>query len=195
MSFIYDMADTWNNGGTVFTAIKMTVTNTASAPGSRLIDLLIGATSIFNVDTDGQVTFRGSGQNNKLFPDSGSAGSGFIVFPGNSATANIALYTLGLKLGNTSMFVWGSGSGANSASDAGFSRMGANDVALGNGTLSDETGNLRIGSLKVNQVPTANTSAATTITNGADSSTNLGHRASFNMNGTTYWFPCGATAF
>lgn len=43
--------------------------------------------------------------------------------------------------------------------------------------------------------PTVNTSAATTITNGADSASNLGHRISFSLNGTTYWIPCGATAF
>lgn len=43
--------------------------------------------------------------------------------------------------------------------------------------------------------PSANTSAATTITNGADSASNLGHRVQFNFNGTTYWMPCGVTAF
>lgn len=49
--------------------------------------------------------------------------------------------------------------------------------------------------LRINQTPTVNISASTTITNGADSATNLGHRISFNLNGTTYWIPCGATAF
>ncbi len=43
------MTDTWNNAGTVFSAIKMDVTNTSSAALSRLIDLQIGSVPIFQV--------------------------------------------------------------------------------------------------------------------------------------------------
>ena len=50
---IFDMADTWNAGGTTFTAIKMNVTDTASAAGSLLMDLQIGGTSRFSVVKDG----------------------------------------------------------------------------------------------------------------------------------------------
>lgn len=39
MSYIYDLADTWNNAATTFTAIKMDVTNTASNAASLLMDL------------------------------------------------------------------------------------------------------------------------------------------------------------
>jgi hypothetical protein len=46
---IYDMADTWNAGGTTFTAIKMNVTDTASAAGSLLLDLQVGGASQFSV--------------------------------------------------------------------------------------------------------------------------------------------------
>lgn len=49
MSKIYDLADTWNAGGTTFTAIKMNVTNTASAAGSQLIDLQTGGTQRFGI--------------------------------------------------------------------------------------------------------------------------------------------------
>jgi len=59
MAIINAITDTWNNAGTVFTAIKMTVTNTASAPGSKLIDLLVGASSKFSVDKDGVVKIVG----------------------------------------------------------------------------------------------------------------------------------------
>jgi hypothetical protein len=45
---IFDMTDTWNNGATNFTAIKMAVTDTASASGSLLVDLQVGGSSQFN---------------------------------------------------------------------------------------------------------------------------------------------------
>lgn len=56
MSYIYNLADTWNAGATTFTAIKMNVTDTASAAGSLLIDLQTGGTSRFNVTKTGVVT-------------------------------------------------------------------------------------------------------------------------------------------
>lgn len=42
MANIYDLADTWNEGSTVFDAIKMNVTDTASAAASTLLDLRLG---------------------------------------------------------------------------------------------------------------------------------------------------------
>lgn len=46
---IYDMLDTWNNVSATFTAIQMNVTDTASAAGSKLLDLQLGGTSVFAV--------------------------------------------------------------------------------------------------------------------------------------------------
>ena len=59
MAFIYDMADTWNAGGTTFTAIKMNVTNTASAAASKLLDLQIDSVSFFSVSKLGSVVGAG----------------------------------------------------------------------------------------------------------------------------------------
>jgi len=50
---IYDLADTWNDGLTTFTAIKMDVTDTASASGSLLMDLQVGSSSKFSFKKDG----------------------------------------------------------------------------------------------------------------------------------------------
>lgn len=69
-TLVSDMAETWNDVGTVFTAIKMNVTNTTSATGSKLIDLQLGGVSYFNVDKDktvaiadgGNLKFTGIGQ-------------------------------------------------------------------------------------------------------------------------------------
>jgi hypothetical protein len=43
---VYSMTDTWNNGGTVFAGLKMSITNTASAPGSKTLDIQVGGQSV-----------------------------------------------------------------------------------------------------------------------------------------------------
>lgn len=59
---VNDLAQTWNAGGTTFTAVKMDVTDTASASASLLIDLQVGGASQFNIKKDGTVTSNvGSG--------------------------------------------------------------------------------------------------------------------------------------
>jgi hypothetical protein len=58
---IYDMVDTWNNGATTFTAIKMNVTDTASAAGSLLLDLQVGGSSKFRITKAGVLDFDGAG--------------------------------------------------------------------------------------------------------------------------------------
>jgi hypothetical protein len=57
MAFIYDLTDTWNAGGTTFNAIKMNVTDTASAAASRLLTLQVGGAERFSVDKAGIGTF------------------------------------------------------------------------------------------------------------------------------------------
>jgi hypothetical protein len=57
---LYDMTDTWNAGATTFTAVKMDVTDTASASGSLLLDLQVGGSSKFNVTKDGELNVLGN---------------------------------------------------------------------------------------------------------------------------------------
>jgi hypothetical protein len=47
---------TWNNGATTFTGVLENVTNTASNPASKLVDLQVGGVSKFNVDVSGNTT-------------------------------------------------------------------------------------------------------------------------------------------
>ena len=54
------MRDTWNDSGTVFTALKMNVTDTASDASSLLLDLQVGGTSQFSVDKSGIVNLPSS---------------------------------------------------------------------------------------------------------------------------------------
>lgn len=53
MAYIYDLSDTWAASGTVFTGIKLNVTDTASAAGSLLMDLQVGGSSLFSVRKNG----------------------------------------------------------------------------------------------------------------------------------------------
>ena len=54
--YIYNMVDTWNDGATTFTSIKMDVTDTASNASSLLMDLQVGTVSKFKVSKGGIVT-------------------------------------------------------------------------------------------------------------------------------------------
>ena len=55
MAYIYNMADTWADAGTTFTAIKMNVLDTASNAASLLMDLQVGGTSRLSVRKDGRI--------------------------------------------------------------------------------------------------------------------------------------------
>ena len=56
MANIYGFTDVWNNGLTTYSAIKCSVTDTASAADSALIDMLVGGTSMFRVQKDGEIS-------------------------------------------------------------------------------------------------------------------------------------------
>jgi hypothetical protein len=66
MADIYDMVDTWNAGATTFTAIKMNVTDTASAAGSLLIDLQLAGASLLSHTKAGVLTIRGPSAGGEL---------------------------------------------------------------------------------------------------------------------------------
>ena len=69
------MTVTWNNGATVFNAIKMNVTNTASDSTSKLIDLRVGGTIVFNIRAaDGYTVLQGQGAAATTFDLSSVAG-------------------------------------------------------------------------------------------------------------------------
>ena len=58
---IYALVDTWNASGTTFTAIKMDVTDTASAAGSLLMNLQVGGSSKVRITKAGLLDFEGAG--------------------------------------------------------------------------------------------------------------------------------------
>jgi hypothetical protein len=50
---LHNLTDAWTDGGTTYDAIKMNVTNTASAAASKLLNLQVSAASRFSVDVAG----------------------------------------------------------------------------------------------------------------------------------------------
>ena len=58
--YIYNLTDTWNNVATTFDAIKINVTDTASAAGSKLLNLQVGGSTKFAVGNDGSLTLENS---------------------------------------------------------------------------------------------------------------------------------------
>lgn len=52
---INNMTVIWNSGGTTFSAIKINVTDTASAAASLLLNLQVGGNNKFNVDKNGSI--------------------------------------------------------------------------------------------------------------------------------------------
>lgn len=98
MANIYDMVDTWNNGATTFTAIKMNVTDTASAAGSLLMDLQVGGVSKEKTDKSGNKTLVGY-----LRAGNGTAGApGWAFTPSGDTGAFLAsTNVMGWSFGGT----------------------------------------------------------------------------------------------
>jgi hypothetical protein len=117
---IYDLADTWNDGLTTFTAIKMDVTDTASASDSLLMDLKVGASSKFSVDKEGNVYFRG----HKLYSDATA-----IVLTNSSATPTLVSRPDFTIIPTASSLRWGNLSSFNT--DLFLTRKGPANLQLG----------------------------------------------------------------
>ena len=60
MAEIFNMTDTWNDPGILYTSIKMDIADVASAPGSLPLDLLVNSASVFSVSKDGGFTIKRS---------------------------------------------------------------------------------------------------------------------------------------
>ena len=76
-----DLVNVWNNVATTFSAIKMDVTDTASAAGSFLLNLLVGGAARFQVTKAGAVTAASS-----IRSTSASDGVGYATGAGGTET-------------------------------------------------------------------------------------------------------------
>jgi hypothetical protein len=118
---IFDLVDTWNDAATTFTAIKMNVTDTASAAASNLLDLQVGGVSIFRVGKNGRIDF--SGTNAAI-----NATGGRLDFRAASVTqAFVRANELGMVF--NSALSWTSGSNPSLAADLSIFRDAADTLA------------------------------------------------------------------
>lgn len=99
---IHSMTDLWNSGGTTYYAIKMDVTNSASAAGSKLFAMQISSVNIFDIDKTGDVTITsvdagaavGPTLSLKRFSATPAAAdvAGKLAFDGIDSAANVQNY-------------------------------------------------------------------------------------------------------
>lgn len=137
---LFDLAATWNTSGTP-TAIKMNVTDTASAAGSLLLDLQVGGTSQFAVEKGGTVnTARGNngiraGSINVNFASNNNALAGGQIGIWDAATQKLSLVdTQGLNLASDLSVRWSSTTSSQGTVDLSLFRDAADTLAQRRGT-------------------------------------------------------------
>lgn len=95
MAGIYELTDTWNSGGTTFAAIKMNVTDSASAAASKLLELEVGGTDKFTVDKDGDAVVAGT------LDVAGAAALASTLAVTGDVAVNTDKFTVAASSGNT----------------------------------------------------------------------------------------------
>jgi hypothetical protein len=139
---VLNMTQTWNNGATVFTGIKLNVTATAFDATSLLLDLQKGGTSQFNIRQDGFVSALNGitvGDSVGIATTSGGSsyklawigGTGMAFFVGGVSSAAFAN---GVTVGSALGFGWSSTAAAGATQDTALFRTAAGVVEVNNGT-------------------------------------------------------------
>jgi len=96
MAEIFNMTDTWNDPGILYTSIKMNITDVSSHPRSLPLDLLVNSASVFSVDKNGGFSIkRSTGSSLGGMVLAGSQGEiGFTsqIDPNTGAPAHVMRY-------------------------------------------------------------------------------------------------------
>lgn len=168
-----DITQTWNNGSTVFTGLKLNITDTTSSAASLLADLQVGGISKFKVDKIGGVTANNVSLNGYITLTSGqktltnnvtSNLASFIISTGNIASGTLKYYVEAKDASSNSQSEMGSVSftAINKANTLSYNNLISQDVkANTTGTLTCTTNTLATGNTLIVQL-TANTSLTTT---------------------------------
>jgi len=172
---------TWNSAGTTFTGIRYNVTDTASASGSLLMDLLVGGVSRFSVDKSGKI----------LLPTGNIVSAGNTMFlSATGTTTTSAFIGNSAALGTRARIVslgWGTAV-ATGSEDLILERDAANTLAQRNGvnaqtlrlygTFTDASNSRRL-------ALTSTTGGAFTLAAEDLGSGLTGNTLAFSTNGTT----------
>ena len=114
---LLNLAQTWNAGAVTFTAWKLDVTYTASAAGSKLLDLQVGGVSKFSIRKDG-------------FVETASGSVGFWSAGAERARISGGGFVVGSQFGLTSF--------SPASPDVILNRDAANILALRSGSFAQE---------------------------------------------------------
>lgn len=125
---IFDMADTWNNVATTYTAIKMNVTDTNSASGSLLMDLQVGGSSKFKVSKTSQLLLGGAA-GDTVFTD-GVYASNWLSLGGTSNATQVQMRS-GIFVFRSDVLVSWSNDTSFSTQDLFLTRKAAASLRLG----------------------------------------------------------------
>lgn len=128
-----DVVKTWNNAGTVFTGLKLDVTDTASDASSAVLDMQVGGSSKFRVSKSGQITALAGGLT-WLQQSDNSTWS--VSTAGVGGTPRASWKSEGFQVPADGLFAFTNGSNGNGTTDVILRRDAANTLALRNGTAS-----------------------------------------------------------
>ena len=162
---IRSITDTWTDGGTTYDAIKMNVTDSASAAASNLLNLQVASSSKLAVGKDGALTVTSAAADAIAVGPNGATNPAFII---DASTASAAT---GLKIvpnaaaSGVALSVVSSGTNENVTVDAkGSGTVTINGTATGAITLARATG--------VTGAMTGTSTSASALAVGANGATN-----------------------
>jgi hypothetical protein len=158
----------WNNAATTFTGLKLNVTNTASAAGSKLLDLQVGGTSAVQV-TDNKIQY--SSPVVALYTGTGAGGSVDIAGVGSLDTVPLRVDYSFITIAQRAKLGFTSGSNINTGIDASLSRDSAGVLKITDGSTG--TGYLKLIPTTVGALTAAATVGAGTKAFVTDSTSTL----------------------
>lgn len=183
---VFDLSQTWNAGAVAFTALKLNVTNTASANSSKVVDIQIGGSTVAGVNRWGQVLVQNSSANGGSITTAtgtgdmaigAGTGGGSLYLAANGSDIARITSTTGLMFGQIWSLGWANNATLSSATGADLFmlRDAAGTLAQRNGTsaqtlrvygtYTDSSNYVRV---SLSGSSTAVTLAAQTAGTGAD---------------------------
>ena len=169
----------WNNAATTFTGLKLNVTDTASANGSKLLDLQVGGTSKVKVSSGGTISLgAGSGAAPSIQLATAGTATGFYGTTTNrwaftsGGGPRLELGSAGILLSNINYYGWASGGNpAGGSPDLALYRDSAGVVKITDGSTG--TGYLKLIPTTVGALTAAATVGAGTKAFVTDSASTL----------------------
>jgi hypothetical protein len=136
---LIDLAGTWNTSGTP-TLIKASVTDTASNAASKMLELIVGGSTVFQVGKTGNATAVGTLGHVSGFETYNTTAAALARTVSQRENAIYSGAAAGLYMASDNVIEWTSGNGGGSDgantgnSDTGLARAAAGVIAVTNGS-------------------------------------------------------------